>query len=141
MRNFLITLGLVLLVWAGAHVAVMTIPKDSYGYAFAIRQIAEFILSIEQWFKDNITEPIQYLLIIVGIFVTGHGILVGNGTVALIGINIAIIGIAWHYAVGIYDFAYHLTGNPVAAVLAVVAAAWVGGNIVKWFLLGSMKKN
>jgi len=140
LRNFLLALGLLLLFWAGAHVVAMYVPEGTEGWLGAIRQIADFFLGVETWLYQNVNEPIQWLMLGIGFFVTAHAVFVGNGLLALLGINLMILGLAWQYAKGIYDFALAITGSPVAAVIMVVLAGWLGAGTVKWLLSSGLKR-
>jgi len=59
--------------------------------------------------------------------------------IAKAGTILVIIAFAWNNIVWLYEKGLELTGNPLAAILLIIAGAFIGFNTIKTIL--SMKKN
>lgn len=134
MRMLVAYIAFLVIIWAGAHAVAYYIPEDATGYAGFLRNVADYVLSAEEWLKQNIKEPIQWVIMFVGFLIFMHGIRSGSGILALIGANIVILGIAWQVAKQVYNVALEYTGNPLFAVLAVALAGIAGSSLVKKWL-------
>ena len=128
MKSILIYLLILIMFFGGAHLAVIYIPENATGTLAFIRNVAEYVDSTWTWLRENLSEPIQWVLVIGGLLMIIHGIRHASGLITALGINLFFLGVGWQVAKEVYSLALNLFHNPIAAALCVLIAGLVGAS-------------